>query len=87
MTAKTEGQGYLVLPFSLEIPARLYRDLTDDEKREIELEENVRRKDLTPVERSRNYVSLAETAERVLLSDNKTPNPKGGRPSKGAVSG
>jgi ParB-like chromosome segregation protein Spo0J len=68
------------------IYARLYRDLTDDEKREIELEENVRRKDLTPIERSKLYVARAETAERVLLSDNKTPNPKGGRPSKGAVS-
>ena len=69
-----------------EIPARLYRDLTDDEKREIELEENVRRKDLTPYERSKNLVALAETAEKVLLSDNKTSKPKGGRPTKGAVS-
>lgn len=48
-----------------EIPARMYRELTDDEKSEIELEENLRRKDLTPYEQSRNLVKLAETAAKV----------------------
>ncbi len=48
-----------------EIPARMYRELTDDEKSEIELEENLRRKDLTPYEQSRNLVKLAETAAKI----------------------
>jgi AraC-like DNA-binding protein len=48
-----------------EISTRTYRDLTENEKREIELEENIRRKDLTALELSRNLVALAETAARV----------------------
>lgn len=52
-----------------EIPVRLLRELTDDEKAEIELEENVRRKDLTPYEQSRVLVKLAEVAANVLRSD------------------
>jgi hypothetical protein len=76
----------LPLPFfGRHIPARLYHDLTADEKREIELEENERRKDLTPYERSRNVVALAETATEILakeFSPNGSKNPKGGRPQK-----
>jgi ParB-like chromosome segregation protein Spo0J len=49
-----------------EIDCRLFRDLTEDERHEIELEENIRRKDLTPFEQSKNLVSLAETAAQVL---------------------
>lgn len=70
----------------LEIPARAFTDLTADERREIELEENVRRKDLTPYERSKDVVALAEVAAKVLVQHTKTPNPKGGRPPKAGVS-
>jgi hypothetical protein len=74
----------------MEIDARLYSELTADERREIELEENIRRKDLTPHEVSRNLVELADTAARVIenefpLADSENPkpkNPKGGRPEK-----
>jgi len=69
-----------------EIDARLYSELSEDERREIEIEENVRRKDLTPHELSKNVVALAETAAEVLSTTDKTPKPKGGRPTKGAVS-
>jgi ParB-like chromosome segregation protein Spo0J len=68
-----------------EIPARLYSDLTDEEKAEIELEENLRRKDLTPYEASKNIVALAETAAGILkneFSPTVGKNPKGGRPAK-----
>jgi ParB-like chromosome segregation protein Spo0J len=67
-------------------PARLYGDLTDDEKREIELEENVRREGLSPYELSKQYVALAETAVEVLPVAGKTSTSKGGRPTKQAVS-
>jgi ParB-like chromosome segregation protein Spo0J len=49
-----------------EIPCRLYGDLTDKERQEIEIEENVRRKDLTAAERSKTLVDLAEFAAEVL---------------------
>lgn len=44
----------------LSVPVRRLNTLTDVELREIELEENLRRKDLTPIEASRNMVALAE---------------------------
>jgi hypothetical protein len=68
-----------------EIPARFYSDLTEDERREIELEENLQRKDLTSHERSKNLVALDETAAKVMESELLTEsvkNPKGGRPQK-----
>lgn len=68
-----------------EIPVRLYRDLTDDERQEMELEENFWRKDLTPYERSKNLVKLVEVAATVAaagFSPNAGKNPKGGRPQK-----
>lgn len=37
-----------------DVPVRTLRDLSEDEKREVELEENLRRKDLTPEERSKD---------------------------------
>lgn len=64
-----------------EIDARSVGDLSDAELREIELEENLRRKDLTPLERSRKLVELAETAEGLLATSAKTT----GRPPKGAA--
>lgn len=52
-----------------EIDARLYSELTEDERREIELEENTRRKDLTPFEASRNLAELADTAAKVIKKE------------------
>jgi len=57
--------------------------LTPNERREIELAENLNRNDLTPVERSRQMVALAETAaevpsKTVLLHDESKP--ANGRP-------
>lgn len=66
------------------IDVRRWPDLTPEERREIELAENVDRKDLTPAERSRNMVALAETAAEVLPTVGKSPN--GGRPPKERVS-
>lgn len=43
-----------------EIDVRPFGELTEVERREIELEENIRRKDLTPIERSRELVKNAE---------------------------
>lgn len=48
-----------------EIDARLKADLSEAERREIELAENLDRKDLTAAERSRDMVALAETAAEV----------------------
>lgn len=48
------------------LPVTLLGDLTDAERREIELEENLRRKDLTPAEEARVMVQLAETAREVI---------------------
>jgi ParB-like chromosome segregation protein Spo0J len=49
-----------------EIPARLFQDLTDKERREIELEENMRRKDLTPYEQSKELVKKAKKIAPVI---------------------
>lgn len=43
-----------------EIPVTPLGELSDRQLREIELEENLRRKDLTEIEKSRNMVELAE---------------------------
>lgn len=43
-----------------EVEVRHIGELTDQQLREIELEENLRRKDLTEIEKSRNMVRLAE---------------------------
>lgn len=66
------------------IDVRRWPDLSIEERREIELAENLDRKDLTPAERSRQMVALAEVAAEVLLSDSKTQS--NGRPSKLPVS-
>lgn len=47
-------------------------ELTQAERDEIELEENAQRKDLTPYERSRTLVKLAETAKTVLVEQAET---------------
>lgn len=75
-----------------EIFVRYLRDLSEDERREIELEENDFRLDLTAFERSKNLSDMADTAARVIegefssASDENLAdkNPKGGRPKKPA---
>jgi ParB-like chromosome segregation protein Spo0J len=52
-----------------EIPVTLLGELSDKELREIELEENLRRKDLTELEKSKNMVELAEIKEKQLKED------------------
>lgn len=46
------------------VPVRYFANLGDEEKQEIELEENIRRKDLTPLEHSKSIVTRAEIASR-----------------------
>ncbi|MDP9355970.1 MAG: ParB N-terminal domain-containing protein [Chloroflexota bacterium] len=68
----------------LEIEARRWGSLSDAERDEIELEENVRRKDLTPYERSKATVRLAEKAaevDRARFRSESERNPAG-RPEK-----
>lgn len=48
-----------------DVPVRRWQTLGDDDRRIIELEENLQRKDLTAYERSRNLTELAETAAKV----------------------
>jgi ParB-like nuclease domain len=70
-----------------EIDARFYSELSEDERRELELEENIRRKDLSAYERSRMLVALVETASEILetkFQPNASKNPRGGRPQKAA---
>jgi ParB family chromosome partitioning protein len=73
------------------IPANLREHLTEEQYREIELEENENRKQLTDRERARTFASSkrlvesAKKAEEVLGATRKTPHAEGGRPSKGAA--
>ncbi|HCC32631.1 MAG TPA: hypothetical protein DEQ28_01835 [Clostridiales bacterium] len=52
--------------------AKRLGSLSEAERREIELEENLRRKDLTPYERSRCRVEQADVAARILRSQAET---------------
>lgn len=75
-----------------EIDVRPYGALSDTELRELELEENIRRKDLTEAERSRIMVGRAAIAEELVRQEplpepsgvfaNGLQKPKGGRPPK-----
>lgn len=49
----------------LEVPVRRWNALDESERQMHELEENIRRKDLTEIERSRELVALVETAREV----------------------
>lgn len=49
-----------------EIAIRRLGDLTDQQRREIELDENVRRKDLTAYERSKFVTELVDTAKESI---------------------
>lgn len=67
-----------------EIEARSLGDLADDELREIELEENLQRKDLTSYERSRTIADLAKTAKKIAGDEFRTDSVrKPGRPKTG----
>lgn len=49
-----------------EIEVKVLQDVSEKELRILELEENIRRKDLTELEKSKNLVELAEIKEREL---------------------
>jgi len=71
-----------------QIESKKYGELTESERREIELEENVQRKDLTPAERSRKIVEAKAVAStnkestKPDLSRTAREKPKRGRPPK-----
>ena len=72
-----------------EVEVRRWTLLDENERREIELEENIRRKDLTPYERNKNLVELAEVAKQVeakTISPESGKTPKVGRPPKSIIS-
>jgi len=64
------------------IEVRTLGSLTDAERREIELEENLQRKDLLPIEQSRNVIALAETAAQVLREKPRDFSPIVGEKSR-----
>lgn len=68
-----------------EIEVKQLGELSEQELREIELEENLRRKDLTEYELSKNMVALAEVKAEKLRGGfwaEFAQNPQGGRPVK-----
>lgn len=70
-----------------QIDVRRFGGLSEAERHEIELEENLQRKDLTTAERSRTLVKLADTARTIIKKEVFTESVKtsGGRPPKGDV--
>lgn len=52
-----------------EIEAKVLEDITEKELRVLELEENIRRKDLTELEKSKNLVELAEIKEQEFRAE------------------
>lgn len=67
-----------------EIEARDYGELTDEELREIELEENLRRKDLTPYEQARELVRKAEQIAPAISDKLSEKAPQGRKSTYGA---
>ncbi len=70
-----------------EVEVRRFEEMTPDERRVLELEENLRRKDLTAYERSRNLADMADAAATVdretgEIRIENIRNPQGGRPSE-----
>lgn len=57
-----------------EIEAKVLEDISERELRILELEENIRRKDLTELEKSKNLVELAEIKEQELKSKTAKSN-------------
>jgi ParB family chromosome partitioning protein len=110
IVVKVEGDGFMLAAGErrlkacreklgwYEIPARIYSELSEDERLEIELEENLQRKDLTPLEQSKDIVRLAATAAKVIETNEnefpatvadkseptsvETPRPSKGRPAQ-----
>jgi len=60
-----------------EIEVRYLGDLSEYERRTIEIEENVRRKDLTEYERSKRLVELLEVAKRAAQGRNLLTHEEG----------
>ena len=52
-----------------EIEVKMLNDLSEKELRILELEENIQRKDLTEIEKSRNLVELAEVTADVIRDE------------------
>lgn len=73
-----------------EIEAKVLEDISNKELRVLELEENIRRKDLTELEKSKNLVELAEIKEQEIkknlkvMADSAKTN-SGGRPPASGV--
>lgn len=65
------------------VDVRRLGDLTEAERREIELEENLRRKDLTPFEQAKVMTGLAATAGEVLKQRETDFSPTVGEKSRG----
>jgi ParB family chromosome partitioning protein len=60
-----------------QVDVRYFDDLTDDEKRAIELEENLHRKDLTPAEQSKKLVSDAIAVAETISSNLEEKDSRG----------
>jgi hypothetical protein len=54
----------------------MWKDLTEAQRCEIELEENLHRKDLTQLERNKNLVELAEAVAERLRHEAETQEPR-----------
>ena len=71
------------------IEVKLLGELSAEERREIELEENVQRKDLTPYERSKNIAERAEAAkeraQQELVANAATKDRVRGRPKEAST--
>ena len=63
-----------------DVPVRLYEDLSLEQRLGIELEENIRRKELTPYEASKRLVEQARQVEHLLTQQPEIP-PSGGENS------
>lgn len=66
-----------------QIEVRTMADLSEKEKRLIELEENTKRKALTEFEASKNLAELAQAAQELLRSEFSLPSSEKETPSKG----
>lgn len=65
----------------LEVPVRRWNALDESERQMHELEENIRRKDLTEIERSRKLVALVETAR--VVDETRTESVRVSKGSRG----
>lgn len=61
-----------------DIEARRWHLLTEEERREIELAENLNRKDLTAAERSRQMMALADVAEEIDRAEFRADSARNG---------